>query len=113
MKITRAISIRQPFVEQILQGKKKFEYRTIPTKIRERVYIYASMKIREEDSLWKKAGKKKGDLPTGCIVGSVEIIDCEPHVTEGYQYKLKNPKRLRTLLKAKNQPAPVFWKPKF
>ncbi len=32
MKVARAISIRQPFVELILQGKKKFKYRSTPTK---------------------------------------------------------------------------------
>ncbi|MBI4768802.1 MAG: ASCH domain-containing protein [Deltaproteobacteria bacterium] len=42
MGIARAISIRQPWVELILLGKKKAEYRSRPTKIRERVYIYAS-----------------------------------------------------------------------
>lgn len=39
----RALSIRQPYAEQILRGEKKIEYRSRPTNIRERVYIYASM----------------------------------------------------------------------
>ena len=37
--VTRAISIRQPWVEQILIGKKRAEYRDRPTNIRERVYL--------------------------------------------------------------------------
>jgi len=49
--VTRAISVRQPFAELILQGKKKFEYRTQATN------------IRTEPDL----------LATGEIVGSVEI----------------------------------------
>jgi predicted transcriptional regulator len=40
----RAISIRQPWVELILRGVKKKEYRSQPTNIRERVYLYASAK---------------------------------------------------------------------
>ena len=40
----RALSIRQPYAEQILRGTKRFEYRSRPTTIRERVYIYASLK---------------------------------------------------------------------
>jgi hypothetical protein len=56
MKPIRAISIKQPLVELILQGKKKFEYRGVRTNIRERVYIYASMKPRPYPSEWKKAG---------------------------------------------------------
>jgi hypothetical protein len=43
-KIIRAISIRQPFEEQILRGDKKWEYRSLDTKIRERVYLSASNK---------------------------------------------------------------------
>jgi predicted transcriptional regulator len=38
-----ALSIRQPHAEQTLRGKKKIEYRSMPTNKRERVYIYASM----------------------------------------------------------------------
>jgi hypothetical protein len=113
MKITRAISIRQPFAELILLGKKKFEYRTVPTNIRERVYIYASLRPRIDNPFWKKSGKKPGDLPAGVIVGSVEIVDCLDHPDEKYAYKLRNPKRLRTPIKAKNRPSPVFWIPRF
>ncbi|MDA8409599.1 MAG: hypothetical protein M0001_04305 [Treponema sp.] len=43
--ITRAISIRQPYVELILQGAKTEEYRSMPTNIRERVYLYASLRL--------------------------------------------------------------------
>ncbi len=113
MNILRAISIKQPFVELILQGKKKFEYRTVPTNIRERVYLYASSKERSEDLLWKKVKGEGGSLPRGMIVGSVEIVDCRVHKKEGFAYKLKDPKRLTKPLKPRNQPSPVFWRPKF
>ena len=111
--ILRAISIRQPFSELILQGKKKLEYRTIRTNIRERVYIYASFKERPDEDQWRKAKKKPGTLPLGLIVGTVEITDCIKEKSGGYAYVLKNPKRLNKLLKPKNQPSPVFWRPKF
>jgi hypothetical protein len=57
--------------------------------------------------------KTADELPKGVIVGSVEIVDCKPHPTEGYAYKLANPKRLRTHLKPLNQPSPIFWRPQF
>jgi len=38
----KALSIRQPWAELIMRGNKKIEYRSKPTKVRERVYIYAS-----------------------------------------------------------------------
>ena len=42
MRIVRAISIRQPYAEQILRRLKREEFRSISTRIRERVWIYAS-----------------------------------------------------------------------
>jgi ASCH domain len=40
--LKRALSIRQPFVEMILIGKKTAEFRSKKTHKRERVYLYAS-----------------------------------------------------------------------
>jgi hypothetical protein len=102
--ITRAISIRQPYVEQILQGEKVNEYRSRPTNIRERVYLYASQKPAD--------GYDVGDLPRGLIVGTVEIIDCRWDDGEGcYAYVLANPRRLRQPLKPTNHPQPVWFRP--
>ncbi|MBZ0245767.1 MAG: ASCH domain-containing protein [Cyclobacteriaceae bacterium] len=114
MSIKRAISIRQPFVELILQEKKKYEYRSTLTNIRERVYIYASLTPSDHGASWKKVKKKPGELVTGLIVGSVEIVDCmwDDKIGE-YAYKLSNPKRILKHLKAKNHPTPKFWIPKF
>src|SRR4029453_4731460 len=113
-KIERAISIRQPWVEQILRGEKKAEYRSRPTKIRERVYIYASLTPADSPPAWKKLGKQPGELPTGAIVGSVEITDCRwDQRKQCYAYVLRAPLRLRKSLAAKNQPLPAFWKPQF
>jgi hypothetical protein len=113
LAITRAISIRQPFVEQILRGTKRYEYRSVPTNIRERVYVYASLKPRTEKELWRGMGTTPHRLPKGVIVGTVEIIDCKPASFGGYKYKLANPKRLRKHLVAKNQPNPLWWRPQF
>jgi hypothetical protein len=71
----RALSVRQPFAEMILAGTKKVEYRTVPTRIRERVYIYASRKPGPLKA-WKKAGCEPGDLPMGVLVGMIEFVDC-------------------------------------
>ncbi len=115
-QIVRAISIRQPFVEQILKGIKRFEYRSRPTNIRERVYLYASLRPRTEESEWRKVNRERGQLPTGLIVGTVEIAGCTVR-KDGrdvyYAYALRNPKRLRTPLVARNQPQPGFWRPQF
>ncbi|NYF89707.1 ASCH domain-containing protein [Tunturiibacter empetritectus] len=116
--IIRAISVKQPFAEQILRGSKRYEYRTVPTNIRERVYIYASLKPRREEEFWRKMDKSAEQLPKGKIVGSVQIVGCIEIAgcksnRKEFAYKLANPKRLRTHLVPTNQPGPVFWRPHF
>lgn len=112
--IERAISIRQPWVELILRGEKTEEYRSRPTRIRERVYLYASAKPADAALTWRKLKASPGDFPTSLIVGSVEIVDCYWNVREhAFAYVLRNPKRLCSPLVARNQPQPVFWRPEF
>lgn len=111
VKSGRAISIQQPFVELILIGKKKYEYRSRPTKIRGRVYLYAAKKPGAAER-WKKTGFEPGDLATGLIVGSVEIIDCIYfEKLQCYGYKLKNPKRYRKAVPPRDHPQPCFFFP--
>lgn len=109
--ITRAISIRQPDVEQILRGVKVREYRSVPTNIRERVYIYAS-KHRGNWFEYDLLGFEPEDLPRGLLVGTVEITGCE-WFPQGdcYAYLLKNPKRIARPLEPANQPQPIWFRP--
>lgn len=82
--IVRAISIKQPFIEQILRGIKRYEYRNVRTNIRERVYLYAPLTPRKDKEAWRGMNKLPNQLPKGLIVGSVEIVDCKPHPVYGY-----------------------------
>ena len=109
MKIKRALSIRQPFAEQIMGGKKKWEYRGRRTNIRERVYVYAS-KTPGPAERWKKVRREPGELPVGVLVGSVEIAACKGNRGD-YAWKLVRPKRLKRLLKPKTHPQPAFFYP--
>lgn len=106
----RAISIKQPFIEEILLGRKKYEYRSSPTKIRGRVYLYATSKPRLDVS-WRKVKKSPDELPLGVIVGSVDIVDCVQFGHRYYGFKLKNPRRYKKHLKPKNHPQPCFFFP--
>jgi hypothetical protein len=113
-QILRAISIRQPLVEQILRGEKRFEYRSRRTRIRERVYLYASARPFDDPALWRKLKAVPGQLPAGVIVGSVEIVGCEwSYEDDCYAYELANPRRLPQQRIPTNQPQPVFWRPQF
>ncbi len=114
--IVRAISVRQPYVEQILLGKKKFEFRSRPTRHRERVYLYASATPADDQMAWNELRMTPGALPTKCILGSVEIVAClnrDDVPDEEYAYVLRNPERLTNPLFPLNQPLPAFWRPKF
>lgn len=112
MKITRAISIRQPFAELIHMGKEKIEYRSTVTTIRERAYLYARMHQGGSEAQLKHTGKTFEKLSKGIMVGSVEIVDCR-ETEDGFAFKLSHPKRIKKLLKHKNRPSPKFWIPKF
>jgi hypothetical protein len=110
----RAISIRQPYAELILRGTKKNEFRSRPTNIRERVYIYGALRPANDPSAWTKVKVPQGRLPTGAIVGTVEIVSCHWNSrTNCYAYRLSKPRRLERYAYATNQPTPCFWRPKF
>jgi hypothetical protein len=105
-----ALSIRQPFAEQIMLGIKKIEYRSIRTHKRERVWIYASLQNGGDERDWRKVRSEPGELPVGVVVGSVEIVDCEDK--DGYfEWKLANPKKLKTPKAVTGRPQPLFFRP--
>lgn len=61
----KALSIKQPWVNLIMSGKKTIETRTWNTNLRGVILIHASM-------------KPIGEWVSGAIIGAVEIIDCRP-----------------------------------
>jgi hypothetical protein len=106
----RAISIRQPYAEEIMRGLKVGEFRSVPTNIRERVYVYASQKPGDPSDY--DLGASPEDLPRGVLVGTVEIVDCKWWAEEKcFAYCLANPKRLRRHLKPKQRPQPIWFYP--
>jgi hypothetical protein len=109
MEKIRALSVCQPFAEQIIRGTKSIEYRSRPTKIRERVYIYASKTPRPLEN-WKEVDMQPGDLPTGVIVGTVEVVGCTGRPGD-YEWHLANPRRLAKPIKPKNHPQPAWFYP--
>ncbi len=109
----RALSIRQPWVEQIMRGEKDIEYRGKPTNIRGTVYVYASLgrySKDDETEIIEEVGFEIEDLPRGLIVETVEITDCEEFEGQ-YLWSLRNPKRLKKRLKPTRQPNPTWFYP--
>ena len=105
----RALSVCQPFAEQILSGEKRIEYRSLPTNIRGRVYIYASK--RERKDAYLKLGVEPGAYPTGVIVGTVEVVGCRKAGERNYHWILANPIRAKRKLRPKRTPQPVWFYP--
>ncbi|MFO0814542.1 MAG: ASCH domain-containing protein [Gemmatales bacterium] len=106
LESNRALSVRQPHAEAILRGIKRIEYRSFPTGIRGRVYIYASLKL--DDDLPSGYDFPSEGLPRGYVVGSVEITDCTGK--EGlYRWHLAKPERLAEPRKPTRQPQPSFF----
>jgi hypothetical protein len=108
--VMRALSIRQPYAEQILRGEKTIEYRSRPTNIiGERFYIYASRQPGPPEE-WAKLDCQPGDLPTCVIVGSAKITHCTKNC-DGWEWHLSNVKRFKRPRKVKGQPQPVWFRP--
>lgn len=108
----RALSIQQPFAEMILRGVKTIEYRRRRTNIRERVYIYASLTPGDMED-FREINVKPEELPTGVLVGSVEIVDCKVSRERRvlYEWILANPERLPEPLKPETHPQPMWFYP--
>lgn len=109
MKRMSALSIKQPYAEQIMRGTKKIEYRNMQTHKRERVYIYASLRPGDARA-WKELRLSPGDLPTGVLIGTVEIVNCTYKRGE-YNWHLARPKRLKKKFRPKNHPQPAWFFP--
>lgn len=103
----KALSLKQPFAELILQGKKKIEIRKWNTNFRGEFLIHASKRPDQESM--KKLGFK--NLPCGFIVGKATLVDVKQYKNEeemekdkalhlaswkwgNYGFVLKNPKRI-------------------
>jgi predicted transcriptional regulator len=104
-----ALSIRQPYAEQILRGEKTVEYRSRPTRIRDRVYIYASLRPAVTSD-FEALGLLPGSLPAGYVVGSVAIVGCRRRGAT-YHWLLAEPRRLARPRRPRQQPQPVWFHP--
>ena len=80
------LSIKQPYAELILLGRKKIELRKWNTNFRGEFLVHSS-KIPDLEAM-KKFGFK--DLPCGCIIGKVILVDVKKYKNEEEHTKDKN-----------------------
>ena len=98
-----ALSIRQPHLENILAGAKRFEYRSQPCNVRGLVYLYAAKTLDDPEY---------AHLPRGVILGQVEIVGCFSDGEDGYRWALSYPERFSEPLPFLGRPQPSFWRPR-
>ena len=70
----KVISIKQPWASLIVNGYKKYEFRSWKTKYRGKILIHASKSFNKSDV--DRFKNLNLDFPTGVIIGEVELIDC-------------------------------------
>jgi hypothetical protein len=113
----KALTIRQPWAELILRGRKPFELRTWRTNYRGPLVIHAAAKIDAWDA--RHFGLDPEKLTTSAFVGFASLLDVRPYTREdarllkkqraGYgwfpgnlSWVLKKPRRISPV-KAKGQ----------
>jgi len=110
----RALSIRQPYVEEILRGIKTMEFRPKRCRIfNERFYIYAAQKPAKRRGIaqcFARLGVEPDELPMGLIVGTAIITHCTRR-GDTYRWHLADVRRLKRPRKPKNKRQPVWFYP--
>jgi predicted transcriptional regulator len=123
-----ALGVKQPWAELILQGEKTLEIRSRPTNICGRIYLYTSKKKAQEDFALQAVQTHQLEiesLPTGLLVGSVEIIGCRKAtardeqascvpgniLTGHYAWELGQPQRFQEPLPVRFLPYGVWFYP--
>ena len=111
-RITRALTVRQPWAWAIMEGRKQLENRTTRTHIRERIAIHSSKQLNPNRKalaamLEDEATRQDCmDSPRGTILGTVELVDCidtseEPTFVGPYGWVLARPRLLNKPIQAR------------
>lgn len=88
----KALSLKQPYAELVVSGKKTIEIRKWNTKFRGEFYIHASM--QEDKIAMKKFGYK--ELPKGKIIGKAFLMDVKKYENKE-DFKKDKGKHLATI----------------
>jgi ASC-1-like (ASCH) protein len=73
----KALSLRQPYAELIVQGKKTIEIRNWNTKFRGKFLVHAAWNVFFEDC--KKLGIDPNKLVRGAVIGEAELVDVKKY----------------------------------
>lgn len=70
----KVLTVKQPWATLIVEGLKKYEFRSWKTKYRGEILIHAG--LSEEKEEMEKFKSLNMDFPKGKIIGIVNIVDC-------------------------------------
>lgn len=73
----KALSVKQPWAKALVDGAKTIEVRTWATRHRGPLVICASASPNNWFFFYE-AGNEHWLIPSGCILGIVDLIDCRP-----------------------------------
>lgn len=71
----KVLTIKQPWATLIMQGDKRFEFRSWQTKYRGELLIHAGKGI-DKEAIKRLSKYLPKELPLGKILGKVTLVDC-------------------------------------
>lgn len=71
----KVLTIKQPWATLIMQGNKRFEFRSWQTKYRGDLLIHAGKGV-DKEAMKRLAKYLPEELPYGKILGKVRLVDC-------------------------------------
>ena len=100
----KALTIKQPWANLIIEGIKKYEFRTWKTNYRGKILIHAGLSFEQKYS--NKFKHYNFEYIKGAIIGEAEIIDCIL-VDEQFNDKLQ---KENSLVYGNNHTGSYAWK---
>ena len=83
----KVLTIKQPWASLIIEGYKKYEFRSWKTNYRGKILIHAGLSLDKNAAT--KFNNYNLDYVNGAIIGEAEIVDCIL-IDEKFNEKLKN-----------------------
>jgi len=91
----KVLTIKQPWATLIMQGNKRFEFRSWQTKYRGDILIHAGKGV-DKKAMERLSKYLPKELPAGKILGKVTIVDCIKMSPEFKKKLLKENKDIYT-----------------
>lgn len=91
----KVLTIKQPWASLIIQGYKRFEFRSWQTKYRGELLIHAGKGI-DKEAVKRLEKYIPEDMPLGKIIGKVKLVDCIKMSPEFKEILLKENKDIYT-----------------